>query len=347
MDIQKVKENLRENPEKIEEYLQKFGFDHIKVHDKYITYARDHDSSPKGIVTYLEDNLPTLDYSRNISSDIFGYVMKIRGLSFKDVLCPLKSLLDKDVISDSPRKTKKKTAFGGYLDRCRELRRSENRENVALDDSVLLDFDPACNERFLKDGISLSTQIAFKLGYDWENQGITIPLYSDEGELIGVKERLNEDYVESGMKYFYKYPCKASQTLYGYAKNYAEIVSGKTVMIFEAEKSVMQAYTMGYNTALAIGSATLSKKQCQMIAALCPERIYLMHDKGLPEEAVMLNVEKLYKYIRMKDFSVYVWRPDESDPDKVSPTDLGRARFKHILGHELERIERTNHEEGV
>ena len=53
------------------------------------------------------------------------------------------------------------------------------------------------NDLFLKDGIDLTTQQKFCIGYDWNSNRIIIPEFSFEGELIGITGRYNgQDYEE-------------------------------------------------------------------------------------------------------------------------------------------------------
>ena len=73
--------------------------------------------------------------------------------------------------------------------------------------------------------------------------------------------------------------------LYGYSHNYSILTNG-IVYIFEAEKSVMQCYTYGIRNCVALGSGTISKKQCQMILELNPKKVIFMHDAGFELESI-------------------------------------------------------------
>ena len=105
--------------------------------------------------------------------------------------------------------------------------------------------------------------------------------------------------------------------------------------MLEAEKSVMQLHSLGYYNAVALGSSSISKKQCQMILSLNSERVVFLLDKDLPEEALLKNMKALRTYGKMKEFIIQYWKPGDDVPSKSSPSDLGAARFAKVLREEL------------
>ena len=80
-------------------------------------------------------------------------------------------------------------------------------------------YKPYVNDLFYEDGISYSTQKEFQIGYDTETNRITIPIYSEIGDLVGVKGRLFQKEVdESECKYLYLEKCAKSKILFGLNK---------------------------------------------------------------------------------------------------------------------------------
>lgn len=322
---------LMEDKDKLFELLESYGYCHIKEHDTYITFGRDIDSSPKAIVIHTTDNDRCIvhDYARNIVGNIIHFIMTERKVPFVEVIGRIKDLFHG---VDFSYRGKPKT-FGGLFDKVKKTKKREEPEQ--LDESVLDKYEPYGNLRFIRDGISLSTQREFNIGYDTQNELITIPIYGQDGRLIGVKGRINQDVQDGELKYYYPYPCKASETLYGYSHNYSYLEGADAVYVFEAEKSVMQAFEFGVRNAVAIGSSSLSRTQCLMLAGLGAKKIVLMFDEGLDEETILNNCTFLDKCSPMKEFSILYWEPKSDVPHKSSPTDLGEDRFREAISEEL------------
>ena len=162
---------------------------------------------------------------------------------------------------------------------------------------------------------------------------ITIPIYSAKGDLIGVKARANYPTGKGRNKYIFLEPCSQSSTLYGYYQNRSYMENG-TVFIFEAEKSVMQAFSYGYRNAVAIGSSSLSEKQISLIAKLNPQKVVLLLDQGLHPRIIEDNLRKLSDDLFLEGVPLYYWDYREAT-EKSSPTDSGKEQFEHILESKL------------
>ena len=329
--LQYIKDKFLKEPELIKTFLEHYDYHHIVIKQSYITFARSADSSPKSITIYLQDNdaLIVKDWARNLSADIFNYVIKEKGVSFKEVIQYAKTLVGIEGYYQKEEGSRK--AFNGFYSKIK----NRNKVNLKIyDDSILDKYIPCGNRRFLNDGISLKAQRCFNIGYDAESQAISIPIYSEDGSLIGVKFRVNHEVEDGEQKYYYDVPCQMSCTLYGYAQNY-QYLESNDVIIFEAEKSVLQSRTMKIYNTVALGSSSISKKQCQMILSLNPKRVIFCLDKGLDFEVLKRNMRALRVYGKMKEFDILYWKPKDDVPDKSSPSDLGEKKFRKILEEDL------------
>ena len=254
------------------------------------------------------------------------------NLNFKDVIQTAKHITGVDDYYCPETKYK---AFGGFY---HGLKSKSQSNLVTYDERILDRYESCANLRFLKDGINIAAQKYFGIGYSVVDQAITIPIYSEDGRLIGVKARANEDITPESdrQKYFYLTDgCMMSQTLYGFSHNYQYLEGADTVYVFESEKSVMQCYSMGYMCAVALGSSSLSKKQAQMLLSLNAKRYVFMMDKGLPFESIQKNIIALKTYGKMKEFETLWWRAGEDVPDKSSASDLGLYGLQKALQEEL------------
>ena len=91
--LEEVKSKLLENPESIQHILETFEFDKVRIRNNEIRCAFECGSNPTAIVIKLQnnDNLFVKDYGRNVSYDLITYLVKVKGVSYKDVLNIIKN----------------------------------------------------------------------------------------------------------------------------------------------------------------------------------------------------------------------------------------------------------------
>ena len=330
--IEYIKNEFINNQDKLIEFIEHYNYCNIKVHSNYISFGRDANSSPKSIVIHLKDNdnLIVHDYPRNETRDIFNYIVSNRSVSFRNVISTAKSILGiEGYVYD---KSTPRAAFCGFYSK---IRNRAKQELKIYDDSILDKYIPCGNIRFLRDSISLEAQRYFDIRYSIEDQSIVIPIYTPEGNLMGIKTRINKNPLDGEQKYYYLVPCQMSNTLYGFSQNYEFLEGAEAVYILESEKSVMQCYTMNYHNAVALGSSSLSKKQAQLLLSLRAKKYIFMMDKGLDFEVIKKNMIALKTYGKMMQFEIAYWKPGDDVPDKASPSDLGLQRFEEAIRKEL------------
>lgn len=330
--IERVKKELIENTDNLISVLDRFGFCNIAVHSNYITFGRDEVSSRKSIVIRTEDNkrLYVNDYARNFTGDIFQLAYIEKGIEFKDALQTIKEVLG---IADysSYFTPEKREIFGGIYSRIK--RKSKEVQCKTYDLSELSNIKRMANTRFQADNIDIVTQLEFGIGYNIEDNLITIPILSPVGECIALKARVNREIADGEQKYFYLLKGQMSQTLYGYYQNYNNMY-GSTVYVFEAEKSVQQCASFGVRNCVALGSSSLSAKQAKLIMGLHPKRVVFLHDNGLPIEAIKSNIATLERYMLFSEANVGYWNWKKSDViigAKDSPSDNGIDIFNEIV----------------
>ncbi len=327
--IKQIKKELIKNPEHIVNILDKYDFDKASIRNTEIRFGFGigHNQSAISIRLENNNNLFVKDYVRSdISGDLFSYIIKARGTTFKDVLNTVKSELGIDSYISFKQKH---TLFGGFYDNIRN--HESNNVYKVYDDSVLDDFEDVYSMKFYEDYISFATQDYFGIGYDPLSQRITIPVYSPVGELIGVKGRATWDITEQEYKYVYLVPTAKSSTLYGYYENYEHLV-GNTIYIGEAEKFVMQLHSYGIYNSVAIAGNSLSSEQCRLLMSLAPTEVVFMLDAGLDKAETVKNAELLSRYTRMSNVRIKWWNwENDFIEDKKSPTDFGLKVFNECL----------------
>lgn len=322
--IQRVKNELLNNPDIIVDILNQYDFHHVELRHNEIRFANSEDGSRNAIHMKLNEELFTKDFARDIHGDIFSFIIKARGVNFKELFSLAKSELG---ISEFDFK-KKQEPFGGLFSKCNKSKKSIYEYKI-YPDNVLNKYEKAYNKKFFDDYINFSTQKKFGIRYDTTTSSIAIPIRSPSGELIGCKLRKNYETSDDESKYIYAIPCPASQTLFGYAQNYDGLY-GSDVIIGEAEKFVMQCDSYGYRNAVGIGSSSLSLQQCRLLLSLNPHSVTFMMDVGLDEDVLIKNMKLLKGYSVMSDIPIYYWLGNGFG-DKMSPTDKGKENFIESL----------------
>lgn len=293
MDAQRLKEHILDN-NLIPMILDELGCHHVKVRGEMVQAANPDGDNPTAICIYLNENLTTLNYTRQIlpkgqtrTTDIFDLVGFIRECTFFETIKWLCELCGLDYYSAEEEIPESLQMLKFLSDMNKEYSDDDLDYSPLqpLDPKVLEYYMPIGNILFEKDGISLSTQRFFGVGYDPQTNRLTIPIYSEIGHLVGVKGRIFQEKIEEGQnKYLYLFNCNKSRILFGLDKNMDMIIGRGKVYITESEKGVMQLYDMGYY-GVATGGSTISKYQISMLTRLGVQIIFA-YDKDIDEKTL-------------------------------------------------------------
>ena len=338
-----VKAKLLEQPESIEHILDTFGFDKIRIRNRELRCAFEPGMNPTAVVIRLQDNenLFVKDYERNYSLDFINYLVKAKKIPFKDVMNVIKQELHLDSIYNYKRKS---GLFGGIYD---NISRSNGEISVTTyPEEILKQYGDTPCLLWLKDGISLSTQRKWCVGFDVPSQRITLPIRTSTGEIMAIKGRLNGTPEEFEPKYLYIENGPMSQTLFGYSENYSSLYEND-ILVVESEKSVLKMDSWGYNNVVALGSNSLSTTQVKLLLSLNPKSVTFLLDKSLPLENTKKNADLLKTFCAMRQLKINYW--DWTDnitlDDKSAPCDDSKSEFEYILREEIKPIEILTEEE--
>lgn len=327
---------LQNNGEHIVALLDAFNFEKIQHKLTEIRFARNLEGG-LNISIRLQDNenLLVKDFAHgDRCMDIFAYISQEKGVPLRTVLHETRQILG---LNEKWTPAVKQSLFGGIYD---NLSHNTTIEvSFVYSEDILNQYADNGNFRFLNDGVSLESQKFWGVRFDVETNRIVIPIYDELYRLVGVKSRYNGVPDELNLKYYYDYPCRMSQVVYGYAQNYSYLY-GNDVIITEAEKSPQQAYSFDVRNVVALGSNNLSPRQAQLLTQLEPKRIILALDEGLELSKTQRNAEILMPYLRLKNTEIWYWDStiDIDIPFKASPTDMGEAKFNEIMNEQLVRL---------
>ena len=328
MNALEIKDYLLHNTDKLKDLLENLECANISDrHHGEIRCAKEEGSNPTSIRIKLNENLSFSCYSDGIGGDIFTLVGWKLGHK-DDFPKNFKYVCNFLNINGTFKKIEKPKIFGGIFEEIhKEKYNPLSNEMTIYPLEILDDYEQIPNQLFLKDGISIETQIKYKIGYDWWSHRLIIPEFNCEGELIGITGRYNgydfEDYGQA--KYFPIIEFEKSKILFGYSQNYNHLINNH-VWLFESQKSVMRMDSNKVYNCLALGGRFISPIQLRYIQNLSPKSIILALDEGLDEEESIKTCQQLLSKNIFNQYKVgYLYDNNHEflkEGSKDSPADL-------------------------
>ena len=340
MDIALLKEYIVEH-NLIETILSDLQCGHIKYHSsgQYITASNPDGDNKQAIVVYNNESLHCDNYTRQIkkdgsSADLFDLVCYIKDLTFFEGLKYVCSVIGLEYYHDFTEDIPESLLITQLiLDMSETADENHDKPLKPIDPIILTYYKDYVNDMFLKDNISYETQKEFRIGYDEQTNRITIPIFSEIGDLVGVKGRLFKDKLDEGdLKYLYLEPTSRARILYGLNKTIDYIKETGRVYVVEAEKGVLQGYSYGTRNIVATGGKEFSKSQIEMLTRLGVQ-IVLCLDKDVQKD----EIEELSN--RFADGIPIYYMYDESNilSDKEAPTD-NPDKWQHLIKNNIYKI---------
>jgi DNA primase len=338
LDIQDLKQYIIEE-NKIPDVLSELGCHSIKHKDGYYQCANPDGDNQSAISVYESEALTAIDYTRDIlhgkkSSDLFDLVQFIKECSFSTAIKYVCAWVGVEYYHDfNADKPNCLVVVDNLLDLIGGQSTEEQEVPLKPITETILNYYPKrVNDLFLNDGINYETQDLFEIGYDQQTNRITIPIRDEIGNLIGVKGRLFGTPSEDELKYVYLEPAARSKILYGLYKTVPYIKKNSKVYVGEAEKSVLQMWSMGICNCVATGGKKVSRQQIEMLTRLCADVVFLF-DKDVGKSELMELADKFVDGV-----NVYATIDNKNILDeKEAPTD-NPEKFKQLLSECLYKI---------
>jgi len=344
MDVSALKNYIKNNEDKLLILLEDVGFAHINPNHKMgdeIRCAWEDGGNPTS-VRITKDNLSATCYSKGVEGDIISLISaKLGNKKFPEVLKFIANKTD----FKSCKIQEVKPSFGGFYKRIKRIGNDCEIEDVDfIEEDVLNNYMITPSKMFYEDGISLSVQEKYQVGYDVISNRIIVPWRSLDGRLIGLMGRLNKSSSEISHlenKWFPVIPFKKSITLFGYSHNYENIMRDKFIIIGESEKFPQQLESKGISLGLGLGGSNLSKLQERNIKAMFPKRIIVALDEGMNIEKSVEIAERLKMDSFLNNEVYYIddrnglYLPKGS---KMSISDLPKEDIKGVIKHCAKKV---------
>lgn len=325
----------------IPQILESIGCHHIRSHGKYWTCGNYNGDNQTAISVYNTEYINVVNYTRDITqngklpSDLISLVCFNKELSAFNGIKFVCSELGIDYYHDFEADIPESLKITKLIFEMQQSDQSNEDEKPLkpISNKILSYYKPHINDMFFKDNIDYLTQREFEIGYDPESNRITIPIYSELGDLVGVKGRLFKEQLDEGeQKYIYLEPCARSKILYGLNKTYPFIKQSGKCFVHESEKATMQAWSMGYESSISIGGKKISSSQIDKLTRLGVDLIFAF-DKDVEKKELEEIAERF-----VDGMNVYCVIDDQDILDKKeSPTD-NPEKWKKLIQNCLYKI---------
>lgn len=342
MDAAILSERLQGKEDDIVKVMTHLGFkaDDIRSHKggAYLTTTALHKGSDNknGVIVYTDSLVVMQPTHGRQYGNLFTLTMDTMECSFPQALKYISYWIG---YSEN---VKVRLPFGGFY-------RTIGSDNYDMPTFHTYNEDdlPAPNnlsQKYFLDGVSFKTQQLFGVRMDLKNNAIITPIRGYDGTtLIGAKSRSNDANCPHDRRFYAPLPYPKNQVVYGYAINYAEIVKHNILILFESEKSTMQAYSFGLPMGLAIGGHSISKMQARYIKSIGAKNIIVAFDSDVTREEKEFESKKLLQDEFGHKNNVYFIHDEREQfirkVDKVSPSDCGRRVLENLVKQCKFRVE--------
>lgn len=330
--------------EDINKILSYFDLEYKDVGNAYVMktvcHNRDGTGSEKLYVYFNDDSIIFRCYTNCGNMSLEKFIERYRNCNYFDAKRLVDEILDRSIKGfDKLYKEELEPPFV-------KKRQKEYETNKVIDDSVLNNFYSIPYGGWIKENISGKTQRKFNIKFDVVHNSIIIPQLDENGQLVGVRRRaLNELDVENSGKYKpifaggKWYDANSSTVLFGLFENKENIIKSKKVIVFEAEKSVMQLDTFydGTAPAVALYGSNMSDYQAELLRKLGAEELIVALDKEYQNEREYKTYLKVLvkKFQKFQSFFTVTFVLDDFNSSllgyKDSPSDHGKETFEKLL----------------
>lgn len=276
--------------------------------------------------------------------NVFQFLMHLKGWEFSEAYWFIVEYFNIDISDNTERTEKIDQSF------FKKFKKKEEIEVLkSIDKKILNHYYNIYSPLWIEDGISIEAMKEFGIRFSIADHQIIIPHYSENGRLVGIRCRnLDEERAKENkyMPVYYQGKFLSHSTgglLYGLNINKKRIKKHKTIILFEAEKSVLQLRTMDKENSIgvALSGSTLTSVQVKIILGLIAkygvEEVVIALDKEYKEvgddeyiyyqeKINRVFIDQLINYVNVS----IVWDMEGKIGYKESPTDRGLDTWQYL-----------------
>ena len=182
-----------------------------------------------------------------------------------------------------------------------------NATNQIYDKSILNYLTPCYYEPWLKEGMTKESLDKFDIRFYNRLQQVVIPVYDDEGNLVGTHDRNTNPELIDYAKYDHlrmldgtEYKFQMGLVLYGLNMNKADIERTGTAILFESPKSVMiMDGFYDYNTSVGMFGMNLQRAKLKLLLKYGVSKFVIALDRQY--QNVMIDGEYTKEFIKYRE----------------------------------------------
>lgn len=282
-----IKSKLRDNVEALDELIESLSsFTTPRKSGNYLRFSEDGENNNRYGLNLT--SLHIRDFKTSESKDIFDFISDTINSDFIGSV----NYVTKTLKLDTSGEVEKELDLYNVSKLAKEMKRNKREELYLEEFNEIRGYKICYSKLLLQDGISLTVQDKFGIGYCEETERVVIP-YRKNGKVLGLIGRYNKKEVPNGIpKYLSLNNFSKSHEVFGLEENKETIEELGEVIIVESEKSVMRASSMDIDNVLAVGGCNISDYQALIINKLNIKRIILAFDEGLTVDIVKKQLDK-------------------------------------------------------
>lgn len=354
MDAKELKSYLLEDPSRIEDVLEHYGFSLFwRTGDEIRCAPPESENRTACSIKLTEELYASLFSMTGYNGDIYGLIEKVSKESFSSVIKTIKSILG---IANSGTYKKKLDLFSNVNKYLRQVDKEEPT-NTKHDISILNRFVHLPHVSFIKEGIAPDVLSMFDVCYDSERGRIVIPHFDweEHDKIVGLSGRTTLSSIEC--KEFnipkYQHYLKGylkTHNLFGWNHAVKHVDEKGMLIIFESEKSVLKQVTRSIDRecfSVSVGGHTLSESQINhIIKNTHPEtEIVLAFDKDvmtmkdedgtdIGEDFIQEICGRISQYRQVS----YIWDGFNLLGEKDSPIDKSVKEWNVLLKYRRKMV---------
>lgn len=290
------------------------------------------DKKTPSLVVYPETNSWHC-FGCHKGSHIANFVQYYNRLSFQEAIKYLLKYINID-----PSQIPKKPESIKVLEKIHRIKSDniiEQVQNKKISEDFLQQYPLYIVPEWVQEGINAEVQSKYGIRIDPKRNRWLIPIRNENGELVVVKARASlSNWEKLGIekyKYYKDYKGKyTNNVLFGLYYNHKYIKERNEIILFEGEKSVMKAESMGFRNAVALGTNCINKNLLPKVLQLHCD-VVLALDKDIPIQLVK------YECARLSMFSnvYYTYDKDNLLGKKDSPVDQGLGVWLELYNNKI------------
>lgn len=353
IDAKALREQL--NIDQIIEIVEDLGGELAQTGSDYYIFSSichhiDASNHSKKLYLYTKPTPFFLCYSCSTSFDIFELIetrwnLLDKEYTFPDVLNYVVTTLG----LETNQIAKSKKIYDNWkadLYRFTNPKTTISKSNMQFNKSILNFFDNTYRQEWIDEGITIDTMEKYRIGWYRLNQQVTIPVFDEYGNLIGIHARnfnpcrlkLYDRKYEPFMSICGDYRFATNNVLYGLNFNKENIRYKKQAILTEAPKSVLMAETiLDINNTVALFGMNLSTYKRNMLLNYDIDEIVIAIDKWsnesngyeIWEKCIMRIVNKLQGFVQIS----YIEDNTGLLSAKDSPFDKGDKIWNELYSH--------------